>query len=48
MLDWSRRIVGDYRAMRDEIGALKRGLAGHLRIAAVPKERQSRRLADFR
>jgi DNA-binding transcriptional LysR family regulator len=36
VLDWSRRIVGDYRAMRDEIRALKRGLAGHLRIAAVP------------
>ena len=36
MLDWARRIVGDYRAMRGEIQALKRGLAGHLRIAAVP------------
>ena len=36
VLDWSRRIVGDYRAMRDEIRALKRGLAGHLRMAAVP------------
>lgn len=36
VLDWARRIVGDYRAMRDEIRALKRGLAGHLRIAAVP------------
>jgi DNA-binding transcriptional LysR family regulator len=36
VLDWSRRIVGDYHAMRDEIRALKRGLAGHLRIAAVP------------
>ena len=36
VLDWARRIVGDYRAMRDEILALKRGLAGHLRIAAVP------------
>ena len=35
-LDWARRIVGDARAMRQEIGALKRGLAGHLRIAAIP------------
>lgn len=33
---WARRIVADYRAMRNEIHALKRGLAGHLRIAAVP------------
>jgi DNA-binding transcriptional LysR family regulator len=36
VLDWARRIVGDYRSMRGEIRALKRGLAGHLRIAAVP------------
>jgi len=37
VLDWSRRIVGDMRAMRDEIRALRRGeLTGHLRIAAVP------------
>ncbi len=36
VLDWARRIVGDYRAMREEIHALKRGLAGHLRIAVVP------------
>jgi DNA-binding transcriptional LysR family regulator len=36
VLDWARRIVADYRAMRNEIHALKRGLAGHLRIAAVP------------
>jgi DNA-binding transcriptional LysR family regulator len=36
VLDWARRIVGDSRAMRDEVRALKHGLAGHLRIAAVP------------
>jgi len=36
VLDWARRIVGDARAMRQEIGALQRGLAGHLRIAAIP------------
>ena len=36
VLDWARRIVGDARAMRQEIGALQRGLSGHLRIAAIP------------
>jgi DNA-binding transcriptional LysR family regulator len=37
VLDWSRRIVGDTRAMRDEIRALRRGeLAGHLRLAVIP------------
>jgi len=35
-LDWARRILGDARAMRDEIKALKLGLAGQLRIAAIP------------
>jgi DNA-binding transcriptional LysR family regulator len=35
-LDWARRIVGDSRAMRQEIKALKHGLAGRLRIAAIP------------
>jgi DNA-binding transcriptional LysR family regulator len=36
VLDWARRIVSDTRAMRQEIVALKRGLTGHLRIAAIP------------
>ncbi len=36
VLDWARRIVGDARAMHEEIRALKRGLAGHLRMAVVP------------
>lgn len=36
VLAWARRIVGDTRAMREEVRALKRGLAGHLRIAAIP------------
>jgi DNA-binding transcriptional LysR family regulator len=36
VLDWARRIVGDTRAMRQDIDALKRGLVGHIRIAAVP------------
>src|SRR5262245_61005274 len=35
-LDWARRIVGDARAMREEINALQHGLAGTLRIAAIP------------
>jgi DNA-binding transcriptional LysR family regulator len=35
-LDWARRIVGDSRAMREEINALRHGLTGQLRIAAVP------------
>lgn len=35
-LDWARRILGDARAMREEIKALKHGLAGQLRIAAIP------------
>jgi DNA-binding transcriptional LysR family regulator len=36
VLEWARRIVADTRAMRQEVDALKRGLAGHLRIAAIP------------
>ena len=36
VLDWARRIVGDSRAMQQEVRALKQGLAGHIRIAAVP------------
>ncbi len=35
-LDWARRIVADARAMRQEIRALKQGLAGNLKIAVVP------------
>ena len=36
VLDWARRIVGDTRAMRQEVQALRRGLVGHLKIAAIP------------
>ncbi len=36
VLDWARRIVGDAKAMRQEIDALKRGLVGHMKIAAIP------------
>lgn len=35
VLEWARRIVGDTRAMREEVHALKHGLSGKLRIAAV-------------
>ncbi len=35
-LDWARRIVGDTRAMRQEIKSLKQKLSGELRIAAIP------------
>lgn len=36
VLDWARRIVGDARAMRQEVQTLKSGLTGHLKIAAIP------------
>src|SRR6185436_7599746 len=36
VLDWARRIVADSRAMQQEVRALKTGLAGHIKIAAVP------------
>ncbi|MGQ0673399.1 MAG: LysR family transcriptional regulator [Hyphomicrobium sp.] len=36
ILDWARRIVGDARAMRQEIEALKRGITGHLRLGVIP------------
>ena len=35
-LDWARRIVGDARAMRQEINSLKDKLTGEIRIAAIP------------
>src|SRR5271165_6896464 len=35
-LDWARRIVGDARAMRQEINGLKYKLSGEIRIAAIP------------
>ena len=31
VLEWARRIVGDTRAMREEMHALQHGLAGRLR-----------------
>jgi DNA-binding transcriptional LysR family regulator len=36
VLEWARRIVGDTRAMHEEINALRHGLNGRLRIAAIP------------
>ena len=36
VLGWAQRIVGDTRAMRQEVGTLRQGLTGHLRIAAIP------------
>ncbi|MCW6511622.1 LysR family transcriptional regulator [Lichenifustis flavocetrariae] len=36
VLAWARRIVADTQAMRQDIGSLKRGLTGHLRLAVIP------------
>ena len=34
--DWARRIVGDARAMRDEMRNVRSGLSGNLRIGVIP------------
>ena len=36
VLEWARRIVADARALRQDVEALKLGLTGRLRIAAIP------------
>ncbi|WP_296435101.1 MULTISPECIES: LysR family transcriptional regulator [unclassified Rhizobium] len=36
VLEWARRIVGDARTLREEMRAARAGLAGHIRIAAIP------------
>jgi DNA-binding transcriptional LysR family regulator len=36
VLEWARRIVGDARAMKEEMRAAKHGLAGRIRIACIP------------
>ncbi|WP_267555320.1 LysR family transcriptional regulator [Rhizobium rhizogenes] len=36
VLEWARRIVGDSRTMREEMRAARKGLAGHIRMAAIP------------
>lgn len=36
VLDWARRIVGDVRALKDEMRTVHTGLSGNLRIGVVP------------
>lgn len=36
VLSWAKRIVGDARAMRQEVRTLKEGLSGQLRMAVIP------------
>lgn len=36
VLEWAKRIVGDTRAMRQEVRTLKEGLSGQLRMAVIP------------
>jgi len=36
LLEWSRRLVGDWRSMRQDIEALRKTVCGHFRLAAVP------------
>jgi DNA-binding transcriptional LysR family regulator len=36
MLVWAKRLIGDARAMRQELQGMKEGLSGHLRIAVIP------------
>ena len=36
VLVWARRIVGDMRAMQQDVAALRHALSGRLRIAAIP------------
>src|SRR5258707_14461033 len=40
VLEWARRIVADTRAMRQEVDALKRGLAGHVYCLQCRRRRQ--------
>ena len=36
VLDWARRIVGDMRALKDEMRNVHRGLSGNLRLGVIP------------
>lgn len=36
VLEWAKRIVGDSRAMRQEVRTLKEGLVGQLKLAVIP------------
>ena len=35
-LDWARRLVGDAKAMRQELQSMRTGLSGHIRLAVIP------------
>jgi DNA-binding transcriptional LysR family regulator len=36
VLVWAKRLIGDARAMRQELQSMRDGLSGHLRIAVIP------------
>jgi DNA-binding transcriptional LysR family regulator len=36
VLEWARRIVADTHALKQDVQSLKRGVTGHLRLAAIP------------
>ncbi|MBC2835966.1 LysR family transcriptional regulator [Paragemmobacter straminiformis] len=36
VLDWGRRIVGDMRALKDEMRTVRAGLSGNVRIGVIP------------
>jgi DNA-binding transcriptional LysR family regulator len=36
VLDWARRIVGDMRALKDEMRSVHAGLSGNLRMGVIP------------
>ncbi|GAC1347753.1 MAG: LysR family transcriptional regulator [Acetobacteraceae bacterium] len=36
VLEWGKRMVGDARAMRQELQGMRAGLSGHLRLAVIP------------
>src|SRR3546814_3365847 len=42
VLEWSKRIVGDARTMREEMRAAKTGLSGPIRLAAIPDRKSTR------
>ena len=36
VLVWARRLIGDARAMRQDLQGMRQGLSGHLRIGVIP------------
>jgi DNA-binding transcriptional LysR family regulator len=36
VLGWARRLIGDARAMRQELQGMREGLSGHVRLAVIP------------